>query len=297
MVRRHHDATSISVCTSVVLRQLNNTKRCELTNLTEEFEAISTLEEANAAYGARSYVEARSKYERSRDLYLNLGDLAMVAVCDDGLGLVLARLGDFPESERAYVRARDHYVALGRFDKVAALDQYLASGHQQAGRLDESADSYLLARAYFADQNALEKVAICDRELARVYSEAGRDDEAVARLFARRNYLVYQNLGDEVAEVDLSIGKLFINTGNWDEAGARLQSSRAHYAVHAPVAVAACDLALGDLYRDRGEVPAAELHYTAARAVWAGVGFDMHVQNVDARLDALREQPAASPPD
>ena len=271
---------------------LSNTRRCGLTNLKDELEAISTLEAGQAALIAGSYVEARLKFERSRDLYLNIGDLRMAALCFHNLGMVFAQLGDFPESERAYLRARGQYVALDQFDKVAALDEKLGSGYLQAGRLDESANSYLLARAHFSDQNVLEKVAICDRELARAYFEAGCDDDSVAHLLARREYLVTERLSDEVAEADLTLGKLHTSAGRWDEAEARLQASREHYEMHkhSPFGVAACDRALGDLFRRRDNTVEAERRYLAARSVYADHGgFDMQVKNIDAIIAALRE--------
>jgi tetratricopeptide (TPR) repeat protein len=115
----------------------------------------------------------------ARELYTK-ADLAREAgVCDNDLGVLMARVGDPDRALDHFEAARDCLKAGSRELAVVAFNE--ATVLWDSGRLDEADERLVEARTAFAAQHAEVEVAWCDQNRGVLAVAAGRVEDAVDR--------------------------------------------------------------------------------------------------------------------
>ncbi len=155
----------------------------------------------------------------ARELYTK-ADLARDAgICDNDLGVLMARVGDPDRALEHFEAARLCLTEPCR--ELAAVAFNEATVLWDSGRLDEAGERLVEARAAFAGEDAGVEVAWCDQNLGVLAVAAGRLEEAVDHFVEAQDRYRTATAWTAVAWCDANLALVLDALGRREEAQAR----------------------------------------------------------------------------
>jgi len=200
------------------------------------------------------WTKALEYYEKSLEIYQELGDKQGILISYFDLGSLYQDKGEWDKALEFYEKSLEIYQELGDKQGTSACYNNLGLLYQDKGEWDKALEFYEKSLEIYQELGDKQGISTCYNNRGVLYQDKGEWDKALE--FYEKSLEIYQEAGSKkgISTCYNNLGLLYKNKGEWDKALEFYEKSlEIDQELGYKQGISTCYNNLGLLHQDKGE--------------------------------------------